>query len=498
MLIKNAQLIDMQSPDSAGNIFDVHVAGGLVKSVELASNQEKRSGQEKASRQENASRQEKASRQENVIDAEGAALIPGLHDHHIHLLALAEASNSLDFSGVKTSQEFAQVLQSQPSSFIRGIGYHEHIAGELNRQILDELVPDKSVRIQHRTGALWILNSRALKEHNISSQHGISSQHNISSHDGRILRQANVNNNGNSTAQIFSLKKPEELSQVFQTLNQYGVTGATDATPGYAKPEVELFQQALQKDSHCDLTLMLENGMLENGMLENEIAKNNSSVSIGAKKILLDDFNPPEFSDLAELVATTHEQNRSVAIHSVTRASLAMCVAVFNEVGVLNGDRIEHASVAPPELIRILAKLGIRIVTQPNFIFERGDEYLLDVPKEDQEHLYRCQGWLDAGVGLAGGTDAPFGSENPWVGVWSAMNRTTYEGKIMNSQEKLSFIDALKLFLSHSNDPGGKAREIKVGEPANLCLLNSPLADIAKTQPTNPVSKCIYKGEVCK
>ena len=32
---------------------------------------------------------------EEVLEAEGAALIPGLHDHHIHLLALAAAERSV-------------------------------------------------------------------------------------------------------------------------------------------------------------------------------------------------------------------------------------------------------------------------------------------------------------------------------------------------------------------------------------------------------------------
>src|ERR1700687_1481338 len=33
--------------------------------------------------------------EERVIDAEGGALIPGLHDHHLHLLSLAASLDSL-------------------------------------------------------------------------------------------------------------------------------------------------------------------------------------------------------------------------------------------------------------------------------------------------------------------------------------------------------------------------------------------------------------------
>ncbi len=34
-------------------------------------------------------------RSEHTVDAGGGALIPGLHDHHIHLLALAAAATSV-------------------------------------------------------------------------------------------------------------------------------------------------------------------------------------------------------------------------------------------------------------------------------------------------------------------------------------------------------------------------------------------------------------------
>ncbi|MEV7038329.1 hypothetical protein [Amycolatopsis sp. NPDC051061] len=32
---------------------------------------------------------------ETVLDAEGGALLPGLHDHHVHLLSMAAAAESV-------------------------------------------------------------------------------------------------------------------------------------------------------------------------------------------------------------------------------------------------------------------------------------------------------------------------------------------------------------------------------------------------------------------
>ena len=53
---------------------------------------------------------------ERVIDANGGALIPGLHDHHIHLFSLAAALNSVRCGppDVRTRDELAAVLRAEP------------------------------------------------------------------------------------------------------------------------------------------------------------------------------------------------------------------------------------------------------------------------------------------------------------------------------------------------------------------------------------------------
>jgi len=49
--------------------------------------------------------------------------------------------------------------------WIRAVGYHDSVAGELDRDALDALNavdPATPLRIQHRSGVLWILNSAGL------------------------------------------------------------------------------------------------------------------------------------------------------------------------------------------------------------------------------------------------------------------------------------------------------------------------------------------------
>ena len=63
--------------------------------------------------------------------------------------------------------------------------------------------------------------------------------------------------------------------------------------------------------------------------------------------------------------------------------------------------------MVPTELRDDLRRLGVTVVTQPHFVAERGDQYLVDVDPDDQPLLYPCASLRAAGVAVAAGTDAP-------------------------------------------------------------------------------------------
>ncbi len=109
---------------------------------------------------------------EHVIDGQGGALVPGLHDHHLHLRAAVAARESVDVTAVTTPAEFDRVVAAAAtaaaaaagpaSGWVRVVGWHEPAAGPLGRARLDALAGPVPVRVQHRSGAMWVLNSAAL------------------------------------------------------------------------------------------------------------------------------------------------------------------------------------------------------------------------------------------------------------------------------------------------------------------------------------------------
>ena len=171
-------------------------------------------------------------------------------------------------------------------------------------------------------------------------------------------------------------------------------------------------------------------------------------------------------------------------------------LAAFTEVGARPGDRIEHGALIPPESIDDLRRLGLRVVSQPGFLSDRGDSYLRDVDPRDRGDLYRCRSLLDAGVPLALSSDAPYGPLDPWAIIAAATTRTTESGAVLSHSEILDPSQALAGFLSAADDPGGNPRTIRIGQPGDVVLLHAPLADVLSAPSSSAVRTTVIGGRV--
>jgi predicted amidohydrolase YtcJ len=136
------------------------------------------------------------------------------------------------------------------------------------------------------------------------------------------------------------------------------------------------------------------------------------------------------------------------------------------------------------------------VVTQPHFIAERGDDYLVDVEPADHDLLYRCGSLVDAGVQVAAGTDAPYGRPDPWAAIAAAVSRRTSSGAVINERERVAAQRALDLFLGNPLDPGGRPRRVAVGAPADLCLLRAPLDQVLSHPGAELVAATVIGGEL--
>ncbi len=426
---------------------------------------------------------------EEIVDAMGGALLPGLNDHHVHLYAFAAAQASVqcgppqvrDAIGLRERLRHA-ALSLDDAAWLRGIGYHESVAGEIDRDWLDAAVPDRPVRVQHRSGRLWILNSRALEV--------IGAMTDSSAPLERIAGRATGRLYDNDTwlRSRTSATRPA-LHQVSRLFASYGITGLTDTSHQNGPAEFSAFSQAQTRGELLQDVRVMGDARLD-------AARDLDGITRGEHKFHLHDHELPEFDTLCGDIRRSHQAGRAAAFHCVTRTDLVFALAALRETGSIRGDRIEHAAIVPPELMEEIKALGLTIVTQPHFIAERGDAYLRDVAGEDQPWLYRLRGFIDADVPLAAGSDVPYGDANPWKSMHAAVTRRSESGATMAAGESLTPEQALALFLSPLNASGAAVRRISVGERANLCLLampwNTARADLSQVR-----VRRTWKGNAC-
>ena len=410
-----------------------------------------------------------------AIHGAGGALLPGLHDHHLHLLALGAADASIDCSKLTGMEEMASLLITRAHSsvaareWVRGVGYHESIAGVLDRYALDAMVSDRPVRIQHRSGALWMLNSIGLQLVTQALDDSADVERDpTGTPTGRLWRY---------DSRLRSALPPSvpSLRSVGEELSSYGITGVTDATPDLDLEAVSLLKGARDRGEFLQKVTIL--GAARGIIL-------GTGFEHGPRKIMIRDHALPTVDQLSSLICEEHSTGRAVAVHCVSSEALTIALTAFDETGPLVGDRIEHASVVPPGFAQWIARLGLSVVTQPDFIRTRGDSYRCNVDEVEMPFLYPIRSLIDAGVRVAGSSDAPFGDLDPWQAIRSAACRMTTSGDVLRVDEGVRATVALDGYLSTSQDPGGPPRQVRVGAAADLCLLHVPLAE-ALRQPNH-------------
>jgi predicted amidohydrolase YtcJ len=135
------------------------------------------------------------------------------------------------------------------------------------------------------------------------------------------------------------------------------------------------------------------------------------------------------------------------------------------------------------------------VVTQPSFVAERGDQYLAEVPATDLADLWRGRSLVEAGVMVAAGTDAPFGTSDPWLAIRAAVRRVTISGQTVGAKEAVSLKTALTWWWGTGRFPA-TPRDLKAGAPADLVILSVPLREAVEGDGRVPVRATFVDGKI--
>ena len=139
--------------------------------------------------------------------------------------------------------------------------------------------------------------------------------------------------------------------------------------------------------------------------------------------------------------------------------------------GVTARHRVEHASVLDHATVAGFARLGVAAVVQP--ISLQSERHWLDarVGPARRSRTYPFRTLLDAGVTVAGSSDAPIESAHVLAAIQAAVTRHDFE-----PGQSLSVTEALAMYTSGAaavRGLTGEVGEIAVGRRADLVVLGA-------------------------
>ena len=458
-----------------------------------------------------------------AIDCQGGTLVPGFNDAHCHILAAATSLLAVDCSpsAVSSIGEIAESLRSRSAdspaaAWIRGTGYNEFYLREKRhptRWDLDAAVPDRPVRLTHRSGHAVVLNSLALALAGITSDttdptYGVIDRDPESGEPTGLLLEMDDYLEG-----IVPPLSGEEVNAGVRLFNEQclasGITSLQDATPGNSVERWRLFEELKERGLLTpDLTLMAGATHL-GGFHEEGFAFGHSGVGmrLGAAKVMLTMTTgslSPSREELQAIVGDAHRSGFQVAIHAVEMEAVEAAIEAIGlqaqGTGASLRHRIEHCSECPQHVVEKLAGYGITVVTQPGFIYYSGERYLSEVEEDRQPWLYPIGSLQAAGVPLAAGSDAPVAPLDSIAGIYAAVTRRAASGNVVLPNEAVGVENALRMYTlgsAYASFQEHKRGSIEAGKRADLALLDrDPMAidpeDIRNTR----VVMTIAGGEV--
>lgn len=437
----------------------------------------------------------------------GALVVPGLVDAHLHLAELARAREGASLDGVRSTGELVDRLaawarERPPTALVlRGLD----LAGIPTpawptARELDRAVDDRPVLIYDRTGHVAILNSRALEQLDLSGEDAEALAADIGreadgSPDG-ILREEAMRRFGSALAER-NPPSPEAWAQAVDHLASLGLTmlGALSSTPEELRALGELARQGPapipRVRAYVRLSRFRELGPAASAERRDVVAV------VGVKAFLDGAFGPrtaslfEPYTDLPssrgvgtlgdeELVAElTDAVGRGLvpALHAIGDRAVDRAARLIDQLPSLppGSARIEHASLTPPEVLGPLGRSRPTLVVQPGFLL--SDLWLADrlgAARARWAYVFRTLG--RQGLRLAASSDAPYDPADPWRGLRAAVRRTDARGRSANPEpsEALPVEEALALYTANAASALGEPASgvLEPGAPGDLVVLS--------------------------
>jgi hypothetical protein len=358
---------------------------------------------------------------------DGAVVLPGFTDSHVHLLTWSSSLRELPLGGVSLEQVLEQVREAAGGGFVRGFGWSVDDDGALTRETLDAVSGDVPVALlAHDFHSLWVNSAAlALADRPLEVPGGVVER----DADGRptgILREEAAWAFRDRYALPSRAEQLDALRAALPELSRRGVTAVHDKD-GWLDC-IAIVRELRASDGELPLRIWHStpaDRMDEPGA---DYVKAFMDGTLGSRTARLIGGGGVEVTsrdDFARIVRAAAARGLPVAVHAIgdqaARDALDAFEATRDAWAGLR-PRIEHAQCVHADDVPRFAALGVAASIQPSMAVT--DRPLAERLWGDRIERSYAYGTLHrAGVRLAGGSDAPVEALDPLGGLRAAVLR---------------------------------------------------------------------------
>jgi predicted amidohydrolase YtcJ len=429
-----------------------------------------------------------ASPQTRRVDLAGATLVPGLADAHLHVEGIGTARESLDLVGAASLQEaldrVARRHRELPAGeWLLGRGWDQNDWPEKRFPAaadLDRVAGDRPVYLVRVDGHAGWANGRALALAGLTAQ-------TVDPSGGRILRDEAGKPTGvliDAAQRLVASSIPapsrearkRRLAGGLRAAAEAGLTSVHDA--GVDLDAVALYKELLAEGALPVRVYAMLRGprpFLEHPGLKPEIGLGDGMLTVRSIKVVADGalgsrgalllepysdepgsrglltVDPAEFDRLlGQALARGFQVNTHAIGDGANRFVLDAYARAFGAAGGgRHRFRVEHAQVVAPADVPRFQALGVVPSVQPTHC--TSDMYWATdrVGPERARGAYLWRTFLDQGVPLPAGSDAPVEAVAVVPGLYAAVTRQDAKGWPeggWHPSERVSALEALRMF----------------------------------------------------
>jgi len=466
-----------------------------------------------------------------VIDLQGRTVVPGFNDVHQHpapVYSWEKPYAILRLDTVSSMRNLIDLLKRKAAitpkgMLIRGVAYNEiKLGGQPIRDSLDKASEDHPILITHASGHVSAANSYLLEASGINKDTrdppgGALERYQNGVPDGIIKESARQLL---SFTKITSPPTPTEAEELegyriyFHNMLAGGLTSIGDCWTTPAK--VKIYQTLVAEHFPLRFNLYIGVDYLDQ-FLGGEIPRVASDYlriagvkivhgnSLSGKTCWLNDpydtINPatgkkdyygipPARSQQAldSLVLKIHSAGLQIACHSNGDREIAMVITAIERAQQTDyrpdvRHRIEHCSITTPDIMNRLKRDSI-IPVFHSYINELGGQLLVYGTKRFSL-LMPTKTALDMGIPFAMHSDYPISRYEAMTRVGSAVNRTTKDGLVLGSDQRISAEEAIRAYTvggAYTTHEEHKKGKIVPGQLADLVVLSEDPTSINPAQ----------------